>query len=108
MTAAESRSPGIAGQDGPIGDPAMCYHLTLLANLNPFSRLHAAQPKAQVETADDVMQLLGAAAFGQPTQLSWHEEGGLVHSPQPSYWWNVRHDIDRGVGRRQAAFTASW
>jgi hypothetical protein len=70
--------------------------------LKRLRQLLASKPDAAViEAADDLMQLWGAAAFDRVTELSWHEDSGLVHSPQPNHWWNVRREIGRRLDRME-------
>jgi hypothetical protein len=50
------------------------------------------------QDADDIVRCWRADAFDVASDLSWREESGLVHSPEPGHWARVRREIGRRLG----------
>lgn len=71
-----------------------------------FSILRRLRQMPRAETtvsrdAEELLQLWGAVAYEKATDLSWREDSGLVPSPRPGHWWNVRREVGQRLGRQE-------
>ena len=67
----------------------------------PFRSSGFASGRGDVgKDAEALLSKWGNAAFDRATDLSWREDSGLITSPRPGHWWNVRHEVGRRLGQR--------
>jgi hypothetical protein len=52
--------------------------------------------------ADELMHLWGAAAYGRAIDLSSQEALGRISSARPGHWRDVRREIGRRIGYKDA------